>query len=112
MTPVQERFPMSYRPDVLFDSVENAHEYIQLLREAIAETKGDVAADLAAAADKPDRRLEAQRLVHFKLEKLEQYLDNSSRMLNDLRSLRRLLFEERTGPAAESASPKQKSHAA
>jgi len=103
---------MSYRPEVLFDSVENAHEYIQLLREAIAETKCDVATDMAASAGKADRRLEAQRLVHYKLEKLEQYLHNSSRMLNDLRSLRRLLFEERAGAAAEPASPKPKSHAA
>ena len=87
---------MAYRPDTPFDSVESAHEYVRLLEEAIAEAKRDVASDLAAAETRPaDRRLEAQRLVHYKLEKLEQHLHNSSRLLNDLRSLRILLFEER-----------------
>ena len=97
---------MSYRPDTPFDSVESAHEYVHLLEEAIAEAKRDVVADLAAAsASQPDRRVEAQRLVHYKLEKLEQQLHNSSRLLNDLRSLRRLLFDERT---AADAAPRAK----
>ena len=99
---------MSYRPDTPFDSVESAHEYVRLLEEAIADAKRDVAADLAAVSgDTPDRRLEAQRLVHYKLEKLEQHLHNSSRLLNDLRSLRRLLFDERAAaPAAVRAKGK------
>jgi len=84
-------------PQTPFDSVENAHEYVRLLREAIAEAKRDVAADLAGADEnRVDRRVEAQQLVHYKLEKLEQHLHNSSRLLNDLRTLRRLLFEERS----------------
>ncbi len=79
-----------------FDSVENAHEYVRLLVDAIAEAKSEIAADLdAAVAAKPDRRVEALRLVQFKLDKLEQHLKASSRVLNDLRTLRRLLFEER-----------------
>jgi hypothetical protein len=60
----------------------------------------EIAAELAAASEAPsDRRLEALRVIHYKLEKLEQHLHNSSRALNDLRSLRRLLFDERTEPA-------------
>ena len=91
---------MSSRPESPFDSIENAHEYVRLLLENIAEAREDVGADLAAASQaKSDRRLEALRLVHYKLEKLEQHLSSSSRTLNDLRSLRRLLFEERTVPA-------------
>jgi hypothetical protein len=43
------------------------------------------------------RRQEALRLVLFKLEKLEQQVKNARRLLNDLRTLRRLLLEERTG---------------
>jgi hypothetical protein len=79
-----------------FDTVENAHEYVRLLVEALAEAKSEIAADLdAAVAAKPDRRVEALRLVQFKLDKLEQHLKASSRVLNDLRTLRRLLFEER-----------------
>jgi hypothetical protein len=34
-------------------------------------------------------------LVSFKLEKLEQQVKNSRRLLNDLRTLRRLLLDER-----------------
>lgn len=88
-----------------FDSIENAHEYIRMLVETIAEARTDIAADLAAASEvKSDRRLEALRLVHYKLEKLEQHLQSSSRTLNDLRSLRRLLFEERTITAVAKAN--------
>jgi hypothetical protein len=79
-----------------FDSVENAHEYVRLLVEAIAEAKSEIEADTAAAAgSRSDRRLEALRIVQFKLDKLEQHLKTSSRLLNDLRTLRRLLLDER-----------------
>ena len=92
---------MAFQPETPFDSIENAQEYVRLLLETIGEARTDIAADLAAASEaKSDRRLEALRLVHYKLEKLEQHLHSSSRALNDLRSLRRLLFEERTVPAA------------
>lgn len=79
-----------------FDSVENAHEYLHLLVEAITEAKSEIAADLGAAAQaKSDRRLQALQVVQFKLDKLEHHLKTGSRLLNDLRSLRRLLLEER-----------------
>ena len=78
-----------------FDSLENAHQYVRLLGEAIAEAKGEIATDLdVAARSKLERRVQALQLVHFKLEKLEQHLQTSSRLLNDLRTLRRLLLEE------------------
>jgi hypothetical protein len=86
-------------PQSPFDSVENAHQYVRLLVEAIAEAKSEIAADLDADAQaQPERRLEALRLVQFKLDKLEQHLQSSSRLLNDLRTLRRLLFDERPEP--------------
>jgi len=82
-----------------FDSVENAHQYVRLLVEAIAEAKSEIAADLAAAvAAKSERRIQALQIVQFKLDKLEQHLKTSSRLLNDLRSLRRLLLDERPEP--------------
>ncbi len=91
-----------------FDSVENAHEYVRLLVEAIAEAKGEIEADLAAAvAAKSERRVQALRIVQFKLNKLEQHLTTSSRLLNDLRTLRRLLLDERPEPTA--SSPDQNS---
>jgi formiminotetrahydrofolate cyclodeaminase len=83
-------------PQTPFDSVENAHQYLHLLVEVIAESKRDIAADLDAATQgKSDRRIQALQIVQFKLDKLEQHLKTSSRLLNDLRTLRRLLLEER-----------------
>jgi hypothetical protein len=79
-----------------FDTVENAHQYVRLLAEAILEAKGEIAADLAASTKaKSDRRTQALQIVQFKLDKLEQHLRTSSRLLNDLRSLRRLMLDER-----------------
>ena len=84
-----------------FDSVENAHQYVRLLVEAIAEAKSEIEADLGEAAQvRSERRMEALQVVQFKLAKLEQHLKASSRLLNDLRSLRRLLLDERPEPAA------------
>ena len=80
-----------------FDSIENAQDYIHLLSEAVAEAKQDVHQDIATAKQsKLDRRLQALQLVDFKLEKLKSHLTSSSRTLNDLRTLRRLLLEERS----------------
>jgi len=84
-----------------FDSVENAHQYIRLLAEAIAEAKGEIAADLSAAEiSNEERRVQALQIVQFKLDKLEKHLQSSSRLLNDLRTLRRLLLEERVEAAS------------
>jgi len=84
-----------------FDSVENAQQYIRLLVETIAEAKTEIAADMSSTAEaKLQRRLEALQIVQFKLDKLEHHLKTSSRLLNDLRTLRRLLLEERLEPVA------------
>lgn len=92
---------MKSRPETPFDSIENAQEYVRLLLETIGEARSEIATDLAAASEAKSRRMEALRVVHYKLEKLEQHLHSSSRALNDLRSLRRLLFDERL----ETATP-------
>jgi formiminotetrahydrofolate cyclodeaminase len=90
--------PLDNRLQTPFDSVENAHDYVRLLAEALAESKGEIATDLQVAErDKLDRRVQALQIVQFKLDKLEQHLQASSRLLNDLRTLRRLLLEERVG---------------
>jgi hypothetical protein len=93
-----------------FDNVENAQEYVRLLVDAVIEAKQDIAADIATATEsKLDRRVEALRLVQHKLDKLEQHLKTSGRLLKDLRTLRRLLLDERTMPAAsdEGRPPKR-----
>ena len=90
-----------------FDSVENTQEYFHLLSETLQEVKLEIEADITIAAEsKSPRRLEALQLVLFKLQKLEDHVNTSSRLLNDLRMLRRLLLQERVKPAE--AKPKSK----
>ena len=81
-----------------------------MLSEAVEEARQSVAADLLTEANaKLPRRLEAVRLALYKLEKLEQHIKVSRRLLNDLRTLRRLLFEERSEaePSQEMADRKR-----
>jgi hypothetical protein len=87
---------MTDQSETPFDSVEGAHEYLSLLAEAILEARNEVAADIKAAEDPNlSRRLEALRLAFLKLEQLERHVKTSRRLLNDLRTLRRLLLGER-----------------
>lgn len=86
---------MSSHVQTPFDSIENAQDYVRLLLETILEARNDVEEDMAVAVTaNSERRMEALRVVQFKLEKLEQHLRSSSRALNDLRSLRRLLIDK------------------
>jgi hypothetical protein len=88
---------MSHRSETPFDNIESSHEYVALLAEAIAVALAEVEADIAlASADGADRRKEALQLVLFNLSKLKTHMTSSGRILNDLRTLRRLLLEERT----------------
>ena len=84
-----------------FDTIESAQEFLALLREAVEEAR------LTAGGDVPQtegRNLDALRIVVYKLEKLEQHLKVSGRLLNDLRTLRRLLLEERTSLPSQNQS--------
>lgn len=79
-----------------FDTVESAHEFLALLAATIAEAKQEVTTDVKKERTEGDRRrLEALRVAVYNLERLEYHLTRSSRILNDLRSLRRLLLQER-----------------
>jgi len=89
-----------------FDSIEGAQEYLALMIEAVVEARQNAETDAADGNPHLPRRQEALRLVLYKLEKLEQHIKVSRRLLNDLRTLRRLLFEERTQAAASYAGPK------
>lgn len=88
---------MSENPsETPFDNIENSHRYVALLAEAIAEARLDVNSDVAlAVAEGADRRRDALQLVLYKLNRLESHMNASRRILNDLRTLRRLLLEER-----------------
>jgi len=79
-----------------FESIESAREFVTLLSEAVAQAKQDVEADVQReSVSNSPRRLDALRTALYSMEKLEQHMNKSRRILNDLRSLRRLLFEER-----------------
>jgi NifB/MoaA-like Fe-S oxidoreductase len=86
--------PQSISP---FESIESAQEYLALLAQAVAESCATVKADVEAPeSSATQRHLEALRLIVYNLEKLEQHVKVSRRILNDLRTLRRLLHQERT----------------
>lgn len=87
---------MKSRTEDQFESLESAHSFVALLAETVAEAKheleGDVERESAAS-----RRRDVLRIALYNLAKLELHVNQSSRILNDLRTLRRLLFEERRG---------------
>ena len=87
---------MSHKAETPFDSIEGSHEYVRMLAEAVNEARRDVEEEVAAAEqDRADRRKEALLLVSYNLAKLNLHITSSRRILNDLRSLRRLLLAER-----------------
>lgn len=88
-----------------FDSIEGSHEYVAMLAEALAEARRDVEAEIAAAdRDEAARRKHALLLVSYKLAKLNLHIASSRRILNDLRTLRRLLLAERGLSAGEQSA--------
>jgi hypothetical protein len=90
---------VSYQSETPFDNIENSHRYVAMLAEALAEAQADVEAEIAlAASQRAARRKEALQLVSYNLAKLDMHITTSRRILNDLRTLRRLLLEERTSP--------------
>lgn len=97
---------MSDRFETPFDSIEASHEYVALLAEEVEEARREVEKDIALAIeDKAERRQQALQLVAYNLAKLSFHMTTSRRILNDLRSLRRLLLSERAGiPVAGDAA--------
>ena len=85
-----------------FDNIEGSHEYVAMLAEALNEARRDVEAEISTAdRDGADRRKEALLLVSYNLAKLNLHITSSRRILNDLRSLRRLLLKERGLPVED-----------
>jgi len=93
---------VSYRAETPFDSIEGSHEYLKLLAESLDEARRDVEAEVAAAdREQAVRRKEALLLVSFNLAKLNLHITTSRRIINDLRTLRRLLLAERGIPSGD-----------
>ncbi|HEX6505804.1 MAG TPA: hypothetical protein VF011_21385 [Terriglobales bacterium] len=87
---------MEHNFETPFDNIESAQEYLALLSQALEEATANAEADILGEANAHSaRRGDALRLVLYKLEKLEQHIKVSRRLLNDLRTLRRLLLDER-----------------
>jgi hypothetical protein len=75
---------------------------MELLAECIEEARQEIELQrLDAEVDAQERRAEALRLVQHKLKQMSFYVHKSQRALNDLRTLRRLLFDERGNGIAE-----------
>lgn len=82
-------------PESPFERIESAHEYVRLLVSQVEEVRRDIQTDIAdAEREQATRRIDALQVVDYKLKQLEQYLGASSRILNDLRMLRRLLLAD------------------
>jgi len=79
-----------------FDSIESAHEFVALLQTSMDEAVRDVQRLLEAASTNQDeRRAQALSLALYKINQLSVHMQKSRRILNDLRSIRILLFQER-----------------
>ena len=88
---------MKSQADDPFGTLESAHDFVTLLAAAVSQSKAELQADVDRECGSADlsRRVDALRIALYNVEKLENHLNKSSRILNDLRTLRRLLFEER-----------------
>ena len=85
--------------DVPFDTIESAHDFVKLLREHVVSVEAEVLEDMGVAVEEgAARRLDALRLAHYKLKQLNDHLGAGSRILNDLRALRRLLTADEREP--------------
>ncbi|MEQ1949406.1 MAG: hypothetical protein ABL995_19605 [Bryobacteraceae bacterium] len=87
---------MSTRVASPFDSIESAHDFVVLLEESIEEALAEVQDDFKEAKRTDnDRRAHALHLAMYKMSLLDTHIKKSRRLLNDLRTIRRLLFSER-----------------
>src|SRR5690349_3784514 len=87
---------MGYTSETPFDNIESSHEYVSMLTEAVEEARREVDEEIAlSVSDGAERRKEALQIVAYNLAKLSLHIKTSGRILNDLRTLRRLLLAER-----------------
>ena len=78
-----------------FDSIESAQEFMELLEQTIEEARQQLETDRdVARTSREPRRLEALDLAIYKVNQLALHAKKSRRILNDLRTIRRLLASE------------------
>jgi hypothetical protein len=85
--PVRLLHGLQFRDPV--DNIESAQEYLALAAQALEKATANAEADILGEADSQTARRDSLRLVLYKLDKLEQNIKASRRLLNDLRTLRR-----------------------
>jgi adenosyl cobinamide kinase/adenosyl cobinamide phosphate guanylyltransferase len=73
-----------------FETIESAHEYLSALSEQIDEAIHDVRGRIATCQQ--ERRTETWQTVLYTLTRLQFDTAHSRILLNDLRTLRNLLF--------------------
>jgi hypothetical protein len=86
---------MNHRSDDPFENIESAQEFLTLLAETILETKLEFEANVhGESSSSSSQRAEVLKVVLYTLRKLEFHTTRSQRTLNDLRTLRGLLFAD------------------
>ena len=87
---------MAYSSETPFDNIESCHQYIELLADAIEEARKEVDEEIVSSVEEgAERRRETLQIVVYNLAKLLPHTRTSARILNDLRTMRRLLLAER-----------------
>ena len=82
-----------------FDSIESAYDFMNVLADTILTTMKDLHTDhQIAVQDGLERRARAIELALFKVKTLNCYVTKSRRTQNDLRTIRRLILNERLSP--------------
>jgi hypothetical protein len=90
---------MRYEPETPFDNIESGLEYVNYLLEATEEAQKQIETEIERTTDATlARRRQALQLVRHKLVTLASHVSKSRGILNDLRTLRRLLLGERREP--------------
>jgi hypothetical protein len=88
-----------------FESIESAHDYMNILAATILEVRSELQHDRDHALRAGElRRAQAIDLAIFKLKMLSCSVFKSRRALNDLRILRRLILNERLSVESVSAT--------
>lgn len=79
-----------------FSTIESAQDFVKLLTKAVYDAKQELQGHMdEESVSDASRRMDALRIALYSLGKLDSHLHQSSRILNDLRTLRRLLLTER-----------------
>jgi len=88
-----------------FDSIESAQDFMNVLAETILDAFKDLHRDyVTAVRDGQTRRAQAIELALFKAKSLSCHVYKCRRTLNDLRTIRRLILNERMPPEKVIAS--------